>query len=100
MDVVPDGRNATAGYQLRERFRDWHRIGFVPQRPGATGAVPATSGGGIFASDLESAPSRHARAASRMAATIAGRELYVNGKKVVNGTTPVAKAPVFAASLA
>jgi zinc transport system ATP-binding protein len=26
----------------QEKFRDWHRIGFVPQRTGATSGVPAT----------------------------------------------------------
>ena len=25
-----------------DRFHDWHRIGFVPQRPGAAGGVPAS----------------------------------------------------------
>ena len=37
------GRVELFGMPLR-RFRQWHRIGYVPQRLGAGGGVPATVG--------------------------------------------------------
>jgi zinc transport system ATP-binding protein len=43
LGLVPVSRGEVHLFGVpRERFRDWHRIGFVPQRSGATGGVPAT----------------------------------------------------------
>jgi zinc transport system ATP-binding protein len=43
LGLVPVSRGEVRLFGVpRGKFRDWHRIGFVPQRPGATGAVPAT----------------------------------------------------------
>jgi zinc transport system ATP-binding protein len=43
LGLVPVSRGEVQLFGVpRERFRDWHRIGFVPQRSGATSGVPAT----------------------------------------------------------
>jgi zinc transport system ATP-binding protein len=43
LGLVPVSRGEVRLFGVpRERFRDWHRIGFVPQRTGATSGVPAT----------------------------------------------------------
>lgn len=43
LGLVPVSRGEVRLFGVpRDRFRDWHRIGFVPQRTGATSGVPAT----------------------------------------------------------
>ncbi|MET8065988.1 metal ABC transporter ATP-binding protein, partial [Micromonospora sp. NPDC005313] len=43
LGLVPVGAGSVALFGTpRRRFRQWHRIGYVPQRPGAGSGVPAT----------------------------------------------------------
>ncbi|MGN6576427.1 MAG: metal ABC transporter ATP-binding protein [Nocardioides sp.] len=43
LGLVPVSRGEVRLFGVpRDKFRDWHRVGFVPQRTGATSGVPAT----------------------------------------------------------
>ncbi|WP_174531408.1 metal ABC transporter ATP-binding protein, partial [Micromonospora maritima] len=45
LGLVPLGAGSVALFGTpQRRFRQWHRIGYVPQRLGAGGGVPATVG--------------------------------------------------------
>ena len=82
LGLVPTARGEVELFGSRlDRFRDWHRVGFVPQRASATSGVPATVAEVVGAGRLSRrTPFLPMRRADRAAVTAAVEAVGLAGR--------------------